>query len=406
MAYDGWLEFNGVELVNISRTAQLAEALGIDGVWVDSQSVAWIPASLGGPSYDFVENAPWFDSGYTPSGEFAGAVPLSFSGLDNDALESPVTEYVLGGGRIGAPVRKVLPIVASVALVGSTERGVEYGMRWLSKQLMGGNAGACSGGVLKYMRHAGYMTPRVHRRNVGLTRGLSVTQKRTGDCSTIWLVTFTLTAGESPEYSEPEFLLGDLGAPLATGPSVLSNGALPITYSRCPSYNYSPIYDPQNPALVAAPTPPNFYPSGWVPQDGTVMDRFWAKIKAPEPNTLPYVPIVTLRATDEAARMVRVSIYDAAAPIDSQCEALWTSTVSYLPPEQDLLIDGEERAAYVLMGNGGKRRADSLVFGPEASPIQWSDIDGPSELLVALDIGVASSGSTVRAALSTVKKSG
>jgi len=104
--------------------------------------------------------------------------------------------------------------------------------------------------------------------------------------------------------------------------------------------------------------------------------------------------------------MVRVSIYDAAAPIDSQCEALWTSTVSYLPPEQDLLIDGEERAAYVLMGNGGKRRADSLVFGPEASPIQWSDIDGPSELLVALDIGVASSGSTVRAALSTVKKSG
>ena len=256
--------------------------------------------------------------------------------------------------------------MASVALVGSTERGVEYGMRWLSKQLMGGNAGACSGGVLKYMRHAGYMAPRVHRRNVGLTRGLSVTQKRTGDCSTIWLVTFTLTAGESPEYSEPEFLLGDLGAPLATGPSVLSNGALPITYSRCPSYNYSPIYDPQNPALVAAPTPPNFYPSGWVPQDGTVMDRFWAKIKAPEPNTLPYVPIVTLRATDEAARMVRVSIYDAAAPIDSQCEALWTSTVSYLPPEQDLLIDGEERAAYVLMGNGGKRRADSLVFGPEA----------------------------------------
>lgn len=406
MAHDGWFDFNGSELVNISRTAQLAESLGVDGVWVNPSDVAWIDDEVGGSDYAVVANAPWYDAAHAPSSEFAGVVPLSFTGLDGNSLEAPVTEYVLGGGRVGSPVRKVLPIVASVALVGTTERGVEYGVRWLSQLLLGASPRACSGGVLTYFQHGGAGAPRIHRRNVGLTRGVNITQKRSGDCSVIWLATFTLTAGESPEYSEPEFLLGELGAPLAVGPSVLSNGSLPVPFSRCPSYDYSPVYDPQNPALVSAPSSPNFYPTGWVPQDGSVLDRFWAKVAIHGPSDLPVVPIITLRAVDQAARMVRVSIFDAGAPLDAQCEALWTATVAYLPPGQDLIIDGEERAAYVLLGNGGRRRADSLVYGPDASPIIWADISGADSLLVTMDIGASSVNSTVRASLSTVKKAG
>ena len=90
MAYDGWIEFNESELVNLSRTAQLAEALGIDTLWTEPESVEWIQDALGGVDYDVITEAPWYDSGLPASAEFAGIVPLSIAGLDDSTMEATI----------------------------------------------------------------------------------------------------------------------------------------------------------------------------------------------------------------------------------------------------------------------------------------------------------------------------
>lgn len=413
MAYDGWVEFNDVELINLSRTAQLAEALGIDTLWTDPESVQWIEDSLGGVDYDLITAAPWYDAGHPASSEFAGIVPLSIAGLDDSTLTASTIEYVTDGGSSGRARNTTLPIVANVALVASTDRGADYGKRWLDKTLRAGGARTfCSGSEMRYFQFSpgetGVEPPVAHRRDVSLTRGTSVTRKHQTSCSATWIVPFTWTANDPFEYGEEIAQFTDLGGAVA-GPGVDSSGSLALTEIPCGEYDYSPIYDPLYPALVPSPTAPDFYPEGWALLPGMTFDRFWARLDPVEPSALNVVPVVTL-TTDVDARFVRVSIWPAASSTDDLCDPLWVAIVSYLPAGMDFVIDGEQKASYVDVPPI-VRRTDSLVYGAAARPIQWTSLNDPDGLLVTLDImddsgsGDYDGGGTVRAALSFVPKS-
>lgn len=218
MAYDGWIEYNGTELVNLSRTAQLAEVLGIDTVWTSPSSVQWIEDERGGVDpYNDITEAPWYDPGYPGSVEFAGIVPLAFTGLDDSTLESAPIEYITDGGHSGKPRNSTLSLVANVAIVASTDRGAEYGLRWLNRVLRdSGPRVFCSGADLRYYRWSGGGAPIVHRRDVRLTRGTVVTRKRVTDCASTWLATFTMTAADPYEYGERVDLVANLGGPIPT----------------------------------------------------------------------------------------------------------------------------------------------------------------------------------------------
>lgn len=408
MAYDGWLEYNGVELVNLSRTAQLSDALGIDAVWVSPASVQWIQDVLGGTDYDVPSNAPWYDPAYPASAEFAGIVPLGFPGLDDSTTEASTTEYITDGGRSGKQRNATLPIVASVGLVGSTDRGVEYGKRWMDKVLR--NAGAqtfCSGADLRYFRYPSESSPVAHRRNVRLTRGSSITRKRMTQCSSTWLATFTLTCDDPYEYGDSQAVLDDLGG-TPTG-EVIASGSLALVQEACPVYDYTPIYDPLYPALVPSPSAPQFFPDGWDIAEGMVFDRFWARVTPVEPSALLVVPFITL-TTDVEARMVRVSIWPHDSTTDDQCDPLFSAVISYLPPNVNFYLDGEQNAAYVWDGiSAAVRRTDSLVYSPDAKPVQWTAFNDPTSLLVTLDIFAEGSGfegdGDVRAAVAFIPKS-
>lgn len=419
MAYDGLIEFGGEEFINLSRTAQLASTLGIDTLWTDPDSVQWIQDGLAGVGYDLIGAAPWYDAGVPASMEFAGIVPLSLTGLDDSTLESTTIEYNTSGGSSGRGRSKTLPIVANVALIASTERGADFGKRWMDRRLVAAGARTfCSGSDLRYFQYKqgeGETTPPlVHRRDVTLTRGSSVTRKRSASCSATWLVTFTWTANDPFEYGEEVPRVADLGGALtapAGAPALLSSGSLALTEQGCPEYDYSPIYDPLYPALVASPTAPDFYPAGWDLRDGVTFDRFWTRVAPVEPSGLHVVPVVTLTA-DVAARFVRVSIWGSDSEVDDQCEPLWTATVSYLPAGLDFVIDGEQEASYAWNGISPRiNRTDSLVYGAGARPIQWTKFNDPTNLLITLDIlddagsGDYDGNGTVRAAVSFVPKS-
>lgn len=410
MAYDGWVEFNETELFNLSRTVQLAEALGIDSVWTDPASVQWIETALGGVDYDVISEAPWYDAGYPASAEFAGIIPLALQGLDDSTRESTPVEYITDGGNSGRARNATLNLVANVAIVASTDRGAEFGKRWLDRLLReSSTVSTCSGADLTYFRYAGVGAPTVHRRNVKLTRGTSVTRKRSVDCSVTWLVTFTLNAADPYEYGAPVPIITELGGDV-TGPGLISDGALALIETSCPVYNYDPIYDPLHPALVESPTAPDFLPAGWDIVEGMTFDRFWARVTPVEPSDLLTVPLITLTAV-LAARTVRVSIWSSEATEFDQCDPLFSAVLTYLPPDLDVVLDGEQQAAYAWDGFSPLvRRVDSLVYSPDARPVQWTAFNDPEYLIVTLDIFSESGGSgggieDVRVSLDLIAKS-
>jgi hypothetical protein len=169
----------------------------------------------------------------------------------------------------------------------------------------------------------------------------------------------------------------------AFGPEVISSGTVDLVEESCPVYDYSPIYDPKFPALVASPTAPDFLPDGWTISDGRAFRRYWARVDAPEPSSLRVVPIITLTTAIDA-RMVRVSVWPSDSATDDQCDPLFSAVVSYLPAGSTFVIDGEQHASYL---NGSHpRRTDSLVYSPDANPVQWSSFNDPDSFLVTLDL--------------------
>lgn len=408
MAYEGWIEYNGIEIINLSRTVQLAQTLRITTVKTSAASVQWIQDELGGVDYGNPVNAPWYDPGYPASIEFAGIMPLNIDGLDNSTLTRTPIEYINDGGSSGASRNTTLPVVAKVSIVASTDRGAEYGKRWLDRVLRGGGPQAfCAGSELRYFRYVGEDAPKAHRRDVNLTRGTTILSKRLRACSSSWTVTFTLTADDSYEYGEEIIKVINLGG-VPTG-DVISSGSTVLIQGTCPAYDYTPVYDPLYPAMIPSPTAPSFLPAGWDIVPGQTFERLWARVTPVEPTKLNTVPVITL-TTETEARMLRVSVWDADTVVANQCDPLFSVVVTYLPADVEFVIDGEQKASYLWQGFGtAVRRTDSLVYSPDAKPVQWTAFNDPTNLLVTLDIFTDSDGyegdGDVRVKLALVPKS-
>lgn len=396
MAWDGYVTFGGAELFNTYRTAALAQDLGIDVVWPDPDDLEWIGAVSAGDDTD-ITTAPWYDPGVPASMEFAGVLPLSIQGLDDSTLSSTPVEYITDGGNSGKPRNSTLAMVVSAAVIASTERGAEYGLRWLNRLLRGGsydNQGSfCAGVDLRYFRYQGSssdLPPFAHRRDVRLTRGSSVTRKRGTDCAVTWTLTFTLTAADPYEYGDTvpiiDYMDLDEYAIPAPGAGVIDDGSLVLVNESCPVYDYTPIYDPLYPALVPAPAPPNMLPDGWTISDGDTFERLWCTMHQFEPSYLDVVPILTM-STDVVARMVRVGIWAPGTHPNEQCNGLlFGFVVSYLPVGTTLYIDGEQQVAYAWDGSSSVRRADSLVYSWSAGPVDWKAFQFEEGTMLTMDL--------------------
>lgn len=414
MSYDGWMQYNGKEFINLSRTAQLADVMGITSLWPSPGELQWIQDDLGGLDYDDITTAPWYDPGFAPSTEFAGLVVLSVPNLDDSTLTRSTTEYIGDGGAPGLARNATLPLVWNVAIIASTDRGADFGKRWMDRQLKNTKAGPGGarfslGGDLYYFRYAGDGAPKVHRRDVRLTRASTVTRKKRDSCSVTWWVTFTMTDHDSYEYGEADAAVASLGGTV-TGDELLASGTATLVQATCPVYDYSPIFDPLYPALIPSPTAPNFYPDGWAITPGRSFKRYWARFHAPEPTSLFSVPVITLTTTVDA-RMVRVSIWGNDWINDQQCGPVFSAVISYLPAGVTFYIDAEQKACYLWDGFSAQvRRTDTVVYSEAAGPVQWTAFGGEQNLNISLDTfdktgGLFEGEGTIRAALSLVPKS-
>ena len=146
-------------------------------------------------------------------------------------------------------------------------------------------------------------------------------------------------------------------------------------------------------------------PAGWNISVGMSFTRYWARISIPEPSDFLLVPTFKVNCTTDARR-VRLSIWPSVSETNDQCDPLFSTVVGYVPANTDFYIDGEQRAAYAWDGfSPNVRRTDSLVYNPDAGPVQWTAFTDDTSLLVTMDIFTGEGSGSVRAALSLTPKS-
>lgn len=230
-----------------------------------------------------------------------------------------------------------------------------------------------------------------HLNNVVINNGPTVNSKRemSGCNGVVWIASFTAVAGDPFEWGPQTEVLETLRAS-APQPDPYA-GSFSGTYgyttyniTGCPGTSYEPIYDPNYPALVAPPAPPNISPEGWITPTGQWY-RNWADIPdVVVPLWDEVRPVITLRSADDAYR-VRVRFYRDEFDPTADCGQAGEFFIRYLPGGVDFVIDGEQQAVYAIDGDS-VRRADSLVYGTGfATPIKWFALSCGGDWHVTLD---------------------
>ena len=81
------------------------------------------------------ELAPWYVSEIPESAEFGGVWVMDVQGLDASQVERQITETVGHGGVAGPHRDTTRQVTFDALLVGCTNAGVDYGLKWLSCRL-------------------------------------------------------------------------------------------------------------------------------------------------------------------------------------------------------------------------------------------------------------------------------
>jgi len=153
MAWYGWCEFDGTEIINVERT----ETYVADMPWFKRTYGTDALETVFNTSYNtpLVDDAPWTDPDRMESYDFYGVYPLAVEGIENSTRESNVIQYIRDGGNPGRLRHGTKSIVFNTVLMGASECAVEYGFNWLKSALLGAPCSSngttrCNGSSLSY----------------------------------------------------------------------------------------------------------------------------------------------------------------------------------------------------------------------------------------------------------------
>lgn len=372
MAWEGYFEYAGSEVINVART----EAYARDARWFRPQfENESLPLILGDGGYrsPLMDDAPWTDPDIEESYDFLGLYPLSVEGLENSTRTSTVVESLGDGGLPGRVRHGTKAVVFNCLILATSEAGADYGMMWLRRILLGGPCGpdvtsSCFGASLCYLSSApeyeqptdsfferldggdpesgGYfmlgggpstVTPYLtspvnpstwaaaclarHMRSISrvtFNNGPTITSKRQmTDGASVWQVTFTAVAGNPYEFgSEVQVIQGfldpEVEVPWAGGyePDGASLDTLghTVTEPDCSEPAQSPVVDPLHPAIIPPPGPPSVPLGNFTPPTSWHRRQFTVP-KQYVPLWGEVVPKLNLHARDGDVRNVRLRFY-------------------------------------------------------------------------------------------------
>jgi hypothetical protein len=139
VAWDGWLQYGGVELANRARLRAYAEHLA-PGIIRDCECACErLGDALGDGPYQSpaLDGAPWFDAEEPVSAEFLGFMPLDVRGLDKDTSATATVALAGNGSAISGSRRSQKEVYVTGNLVALSEAGLDYGQQWLNTVLEG-----------------------------------------------------------------------------------------------------------------------------------------------------------------------------------------------------------------------------------------------------------------------------
>lgn len=444
MSWEGYLTYDGVEIVNVARTEAYALAGGAGEWFTPTYNNPYLRELLDQPEYTTpaLDSAPWYDQDIPVSNQFWGLYPLDVSGMDDSTRSAETIEFSGPGGvpgrlrsGTGAPVWQVM-------LMGADDKACEYGFQWLKRATLGRVCAPLRGDATPLGFQVGFLSTepelpvtipggvpvdgdtvflyggdaggipadtvagpdarlREYMRffnNAKVTRGPVVERKRTTSAcnGAIWIVQFTLTTGDPHQYGRPLTMLQGYLDPSVTDPwpaDVPEPGIADSTWHSwtevdCGQEIWQPIFDPTCTAMITPPPPPSI-PLGCYDPPATWQRR---KVSIPAGNIPLWgdmVPVLTVYS-EMGLRNLRVRWYANPDgdfdPDDNPCDFVGDWVVSYIPPGGTMVVDSVDQAVRVTTELGYTRRADSLVFQNDSTPIVWPQLSCGFGYIMTLDL--------------------
>lgn len=400
MAWIGYYEYGGTEVINASRVEAYARTAGVWSFKPVYKNTALAPALGEVYANPLQDDAPWTDEDDADTYDFLGVYPLDIGGIDDSTWGAAVTESTRDGGIVGRGRYASKTIVFNVILIGKNEAGCEAGLRWLKTVMTGppclGSNVVCGGSDLCYLASEPILDWTINSdvstcldpylrslHGVTVTVGPTVTAKADLANGSAWTVSFTVTAGNPYEFSAEVGLISGFMDPNVDVPYVggivpdggsFDDSGFVQTEVKCPVATYQPIVDPLCPQVIAPPQVPNVALSCFEFPVNYVRRQFIIP-KGLVPLWGDVVPFLVIKAQRKEIRNLRVRFYadpfDTGDPNTDPCNYCGDIVFSYIPANSTLVFDGPLRQVYIENVQQGRRRADSLVFRSDGNPFEW-----------------------------------
>lgn len=398
MTYHGYLQLGEVEIVNSRR----AIAHALHGVCSESFSVieddSWRDTHIWLGEEDYITpaetGAPWVDDDRPESLEFGGVMATNIEGLDTTVVEQDIRDATGDGGSAGRRRLPVREVRVECVLVAATSRGLEWGLRWLTRSLL---SDGCSDDGSRPSRDLMFLESAPDYRqwerefdlrervgeltrmltNVVVTKTPEVTQRTgrsiargdAGACTA--LVEFELTALVPRVWRSPVEVLPvqrlSYGEEMSTRFQELDeDGSCP---ANCDD-DSGVLVDPLMGNLWTLPRP--VAPGVEIGCQLIESRRSVFTIREGViPLTGEMLPTVVVRSGAREERHIRLRwarglVVDDGAALD--CQTVGEAMVTYLPPEAALTLDGRTGEAYVDLEDGRRLDATPVMVGRAGGP--------------------------------------
>lgn len=416
MAFEGWLTFGGVELINNLRAGAYAAGSGIRVAnhWPD------LPASLSDAPYldPVTDEAPWYDPSRPESKGFYGLVGLELIGASTGRVTRSWTELIGDGGVPGASRRASAEIEVRAVALAADRAALSYGLAWLASALRGQVcADSCAGDeVCVYAAcparpslraegcdlgspdptwdpvHGGPEAPggdQLLRRlyTAALTEGPQVTSTSILSGGVAAQLRFVLRAGTPFWYSEPAFVIYADGVSGPSRPDTYRDTILDYdpygwiedcdTPVDCLAADPFCVVSAAPPAVAPAPPDPCF------PNHPANGDHTFAAARAifsiprgTGADWLEKVPIIRLFTGSLPWYRLIVRWYDnpggtACGPDLNPCHACAEIQVPWVPRGSLLTLDGRTSRATLDCPGPGPELTTPRLYGPAGGPFRW-----------------------------------
>ena len=391
--FNGWLEYAGVEIINIARTRKYVETF-LPGLSVVCETAGLLSAR-GHSSYvsPTADNAPWYKSARPATARFYGLFPGEVLGAEDSTRGVTAIELSGDGATFAKPRYAAHEIKITALALAADEEAMGEGLAWLRDALNGTDCvgGGCVDNDMRmYAARPANGTSDNHMLRtfirVEVIENVRVIKDFNSPNAVAKRVSFIFSAG-APWAFTPKVLVGSVTP--ATGGS-FSDPVGEDCYTTSNAYADF-VNDPFYTAIAKPPQPPNVKPpniitvSSWKRQTLAVtqaeVDR-WGRV----------TPVTTVTTGAGGATQLRIRFYGNAK---TGCDFDGEFLISYIPPNATMVLDAMRQEITIIKSNGKKVTGGHLVYGSGGLPLKWPSLGCWSSYTMAADILPGNTGVTV-----------